>query len=99
MPTPNLSSGPIVTPLIVSPLSVHFSKTHCTSLNVFNVTMHYSRWLFSLSFSISIELFIIVSSFSSISPGRPADNNAGVIVLLAVTHGMIDPHPFGGIFA
>ena len=72
---------------------------HGASLNVFNVTMHYSRWLFSLSFSISIELFIIVSSFSSISPGRPADNNAGVIVLLAVTHGMIDPHPFGGIFA
>ncbi len=31
MPTPNLSSGPIVTPLIASPLSVHFSKTHCTS--------------------------------------------------------------------
>ena len=30
MPTPNLSSGPIVTALIASPLSVHFSKTHCT---------------------------------------------------------------------
>src|SRR4029077_7578447 len=31
MPTPNLSSGPTVTSLIASPLSVHFSKTHCTS--------------------------------------------------------------------
>jgi hypothetical protein len=30
MPTPNLSNGPIVTSLIASPLSVHFSKTHCT---------------------------------------------------------------------
>ena len=35
MPTPNLSNGPIVTSLIASPLSVHFSKTHCTSFSGF----------------------------------------------------------------
>ena len=32
MPTPNLSSGPIVTALITSPLSVHFSETHSLAI-------------------------------------------------------------------